>query len=195
MVRIGIFGGTFNPIHLGHLLFAETARESLALDRIVFIPARQPPHKAPKHLLPGAVRFELVQLAVRDHPAFVASDIELQRPGKSYSIDTAKALRQQLPKAALFLLIGQDMLSVPWLAWKELQRLCTVVVARRPGSRKASGARQARVKWLDMPQIDISSSDIRRRVAAGGSIRYLVPAAVAREIQQRGLYRKGGSSS
>ncbi len=216
-VRIGIFGGTFNPIHIGHLLLAETAREALSLDRVVFIPTRQPPHKSAAHLLAGPVRVELIRLAVRDHPAFVASDIELQRDGPSYSIETVKALRQQLPKAALFLLIGQDMLSVRWLAWEELKRLCTIVVAHRsldagPGLSRdpcsgSSRARRSRVegrpgsptarrqkgiKWLEMPHIDIASSDIRKRLASRRSIRYLVPPAVERYIRQHGLYQKGG---
>lgn len=188
MMRLGIFGGTFNPIHYGHLLLAETARETLQLDRVVFIPTRLPPHKSSRSLAPGPVRFELVQLAIRDHPAFVASDIELQRAGPSYSIETVKALHQQLPQAKLFLLIGADMLSVRWWAWEEIKRLCTVVIAHRPGSRLVK--RQPGMPRLEMPQVDISSTDIRRRIAAGRSIRYLVPPAVERFILQRGLYRK-----
>jgi len=103
-MRIGVFGGTFNPIHLGHLLLAETARETLALDRVVFIPTHQPPHKRARDLLPGPVRMKLVELAIRDHPAFVTSDIELERRGPSYSIETVKILHTQLPQAKLFLL-------------------------------------------------------------------------------------------
>ena len=184
-MRIGIFGGTFNPIHLGHLLLAETARETLTLDRVVFIPTYHPPHKSVKSLLPGAARLELIRCAIKDHPAFVASDIELERQGTSYSIDTVKSLRAQLPQAKLFLLLGEDMLAVKWFAWKELQRLCTVVVAHRPGAKthRASG-----LKWLEMPQVDIASSDIRARLKAGRSIRYLVPQSVERYIQQHQLY-------
>ena len=187
MIRLGIFGGTFNPIHIGHLLLAETARETLQLDRVVFIPTGQPPHKNPKELLPGAVRFELVQLAIRGHPAFVASDIELQRDGPSYSIETVHILKKQLPEAKLFLLMGEDMLSVQWLAWDALKQLCTIVVAHRPGVSLAQRARH--VKWLPMPQLEITSSDIRARLKAGRSIRYLVPTAVARYIEQHQLYR------
>ena len=187
-MRFGILGGTFNPIHWGHLLLAETARDLLTLDRVLFIPARQPPHKSAKGLLPGPVRYEMVQLAIRDHPAFVASDIELQRSGASYTIDTVKILRQQLSQAKLFLLIGEDMLAVPWLAWKELIQLCTITVAHRPGAKTPKRARD--LKWLEMPQIEISSSDIRQRVRAGKSIRYLVPPAVERYIHQHQLYAK-----
>ena len=188
-MRLGIFGGTFNPIHWGHLVLAETARETLALDRVVFIPTRHPPHKRASHLLPGSVRFALVQLAIRDHPNFVASDIELQREGPSYSIDTVRILHQQLPQAKLFLLMGADMLSVRWIAWDELKRLCTVVVAHRPGSRPVR--REVGLKWLAMPQVEISSSDIRLRLRAGRSIRYLVPPAVERYMREHRLYGKG----
>lgn len=186
-MRIGIFGGTFNPVHVGHLLLAEAAREQLALDRIVFIPTARPPHKTARGLLPGAVRLEMLQLALQRHPAFVASDIELQRPGASYTIDTVRALRAQLPQAKLFLLVGEDLLSVRWAAWKDIRALCTLVAARRPGAPKPKAAKE--IKWLEMPQLDISSSDIRKRIAAGRSIRYLVPGAVARHIAAHQLYR------
>ena len=142
-MRLGIFGGTFNPVHLGHLLLAETAREMLALER----------------------------------------------EGTSYTIDTVKALHRQLPGAKLFLLIGEDMLGVRWLAWNEVKRLCTVVVAHRRGSRVPR--RETGMKWLAMPQVEIASSDIRARLKAGRSIRYLVPASVERYLEQHQLYQRG----
>jgi len=187
-MKFGILGGTFNPIHWGHLLLAETARDQLGLDRVLFIPVHQPPHKNAKGLLPGAVRLELVQVAIRDHPAFVASDIELQRESVSYTLDTVKVLREQLPMAKLFLLIGQDMLAVQWKGWQEITQLCTVVMAARPGGK--TRRRAGSVKSLEMPQVGISSSDIRARVAAGRSIRYLVPVAVERYIRDHQLYLK-----
>ena len=186
-MRLGTFGGTFNPIHLGHLLQAETARETLALDRVLFIPVGSPPHKRSRDLAPGAVRMALIELAIRDHPAFVASDIELARPGPSYSIETVRCLRRQLPTATLFLLIGEDMLEVRWRAWDELRRLCTLAAAHRPESPPASCRG---VRWLPMPQLAIASSDIRKRLAAGRSIRYLVPSAVERYIRQHQLYQR-----
>ena len=186
-MRIGIFGGTFNPIHWGHLLLAETAREQLRLDRVLFIPTSQPPHKRAADLLPGALRVKLIQLAIRDHPAFTASDIELQRGGVSYSIETVRVLRRRLPSAKLFLLVGQDMLSVRWVGWEQLTRLCTVVVAKRSGA--AAGRRIRGAVSLAMPQVDISSSDIRRRLKAGASIRYLVHPAVARYLQRNEVQR------
>lgn len=187
MMKLGILGGTFNPIHLGHLLLAETARETLALDRVVFIPTHQPPHKRARNLLPAPVRMKLIELAIRDHPAFVASDIELERQGPSYSIETVKILHTQLPQAKLFLLMGADMLAVRWIAWNELKRLCTVVVAHRPG---VGGSRRQRgVHWLAMPLVELSSTDIRARLRAGRSIRYRVPYAVERFIDQQRLYQ------
>ena len=188
-MRLGIFGGTFNPIHVGHLLLAETARESLTLDRVLFIPAGTPPHKPPRDLLGAPARLRLVQLAIRDHPGFAASEIEVQRRGPSYTIDTVELIRQQLPDAKLFLIVGVDMLTVPWRAWSELKRLCTVVAARRPGRRAPRGARG--ITWLTMPQVDIASSDIRARLREQRSIRYLVPPVVERYLKQHHLYRGG----
>ena len=190
-MRVGLFGGTFNPIHLGHLLLAESARESLSLDRVLFIPNRQPPHKPSAGLLPGTIRLKLVQLAIRNHPAFAASDIELHRDGPSYTVETVKLLRRQAPGAQLFLIMGEDMLAVRWQAWSELKRLCTVVVAGRPG---AKGRRAERgITRIPMPQVEISAAAIRARVAAGRSIRYLVPDVVARYIREHRLYHTGGA--
>ena len=189
-MRLGIFGGTFNPIHLGHLLLAETAREALQLDRVVFIPTQQPPHKPGRGLVSGPTRLKLIQLAIREHPTFVASDIELRREGPSFTIETVTILRKQLPDAELFLLMGQDMLAVPWKAWNDLKRLCTVAAVRRSGSRLARSERG--VAWVTMPQVEISSSDIRARLRAGRSIRYLVPGPVERYIRQHRLYQRGG---
>ncbi len=188
-MRLGILGGTFNPIHVGHLVLAETARETLTLDRVLLIPTRQPPHKSAAGLLSGEARFKLVQLAIQDHPAFVVSDVELERPGISYSLETVKILRAQLPMAKLFLLMGQDMLGVRWRGWTELKGLCTLVAARRPGTRETR--RDAGVRWLSMPQVEIASSEIRERLQAGRSIRYLVPTAVERYIYRHALYGAG----
>ena len=187
-MRLGIFGGTFNPIHWGHLVLAESAREQLRLDRVLFVPAHQPPHKHVAGLLPGTVRFKLVQLAIKDNPTFVASEIELQRGGVSYSIETVRILRRELSTAKLFLLVGVDMLAVRWFAWEELKRLCTIAVVQRPGTtlrRRETGLTQLR-----MPQIDISSSEVRARLRSGRSIRYLVPPSVERYLHQHHLYSR-----
>ncbi|MDP3722113.1 MAG: nicotinate-nucleotide adenylyltransferase [Candidatus Omnitrophota bacterium] len=188
-MRLGILGGTFNPIHLGHLLLAETARDALALDRVMFIPTRIPPHKRVPELLPAPARLALIRLAIRGRPAFVASALEAQRPGPSYSIDTVEELRRRYPAATLFLLMGEDMLAVRWASWERLRTFCTVAVAHRAGSppmRPAQG-----VRWLRMPRLEIASSEIRSRIRRGRSIRYLVPDAVERYIHQHQLYQGG----
>lgn len=187
-MKLGVFGGTFNPIHWGHLLLAETARDALRLDRVLFIPTNQPPHKPATTLLPGRLRLKLIQLAIRDHAAFVTSALELERPGPSYSVETVRTLRQQLPDAKLFLLMGEDMLAVRWVGWNQLKRWCTIAVARRAGAR--TGRRERGLVWFAMPQVEIASSAIRARLRAGRSIRYLVAPAVERYIQQHRLYRK-----
>ena len=186
-MKIGIFGGTFNPIHLGHLLLAETAREALSLDRVVFIPAAVPPHKPSKALLSGEVRLKLIELAIKGNPGFVASSIELERAGPSYTIQTVEMLHSQLPQAKLFLIVGEDMLSVAWRSWKQLKQLCTIAAAHRP---QAKTSRQSGIRYLPMPQVEISSTDIRQRLTAGKSVRYLLPSAVAQHIYQHQLYQK-----
>jgi nicotinate-nucleotide adenylyltransferase len=196
-MRLGILGGTFNPIHLGHLLLAECAREQAHLDEVWFIPTNVPPHKAARDLLPAADRLQLVRLALRGHPAFRASDLELRLGGVSYTVRTIRWLREHHADARLHLIVGADMRTVPWVGMDELNRLCTFLVAERPRSRSlapaASMGRQARrVRTIQMPQLDVSSSMIRERVRRGRSIRYLVPDAVAREIVRRRLYQTGG---
>jgi len=210
-MRLGILGGTFNPIHLGHLVLAECAREQCALEQVWFIPTANPPHKSSRDLLAGEVRLGLVRLAIRGHPAFRASDLELKAGGVSYTIKTVRLLRERFPKATLFLIVGSDMLTVPWCELKELVRLCTFVVADRastsltttPSKRSASRGRPGdgaprprprlipRVHWLSMPYLDISSSMIRSRIRRGLSIRYLVADPVARYIARHHLFRGG----
>lgn len=190
-MRLGILGGTFNPIHLGHLILAECAREQCALDQVVFIPTAQPPHKSSRNLLDGLVRFAMVRLAIRGHPAFRVSDCEVRRGGLSYTIRTVHALRQRHPAARLFLIVGSDMLQASWYRMDELRRLCTFVVARRPTRGRGRSPRD--VQWLTMPAVDLSSSMIRARIRRGQSIRYLVPEAVERYLTRHHLYRRGGS--
>jgi nicotinate-nucleotide adenylyltransferase len=192
-MRLGILGGTFNPIHVGHLILAECAREQCALDRVWFIPTAHPPHKSAPGLLDGAVRLRLIRLAIRGHPAFSASDLELKRGGVSYTIWTVGHLRQRYPQAKVFLIVGSDMLTVPWYAMKELKRLCTFVVADRSASGRSEGFGGAR--RLVMPRVDISSSLIRDRIRRGRSIAYLVPDAVAEYIARHRLYQGGERTS
>jgi nicotinate-nucleotide adenylyltransferase len=191
-VKLGVMGGTFDPIHLGHLRAAENAREELGLDRVLFVPAARPPHR-PDRFAPPLDRFAMVALATFDHPAFVASDLELRRDGPSYTVDTLRALRAERPDDPLYLIVGSD--TFPEMAsWREpeaLRALCTVAVVARPGDDAPSGpedlSRRGAVS-LTGPGLPISASAIRERVREGRSVRYLVPEAVADYIQKRGLY-------
>ncbi len=186
--RIGILGGTFNPIHLGHLILAEQAKEQLGLDRIVFVPSYLPPHKKRKTLAFAHDRYQMVKLAIKDNPCFKVSDIELKRDGFSYSIDTVRQFRKKSPKAKLYFVVGSDFLkqSSTWKDIKELTRLCKFVIAERPkySDRKLPESAQP----IEMRPLEISSTDIRKRIAAGKSIRYLVPEKVRKYILKKKMY-------
>ncbi len=192
-LRVGIFGGTFDPIHVGHLVVAEQARDRLALDRVVFVPARVPPHK------PGASagaehRFRMTCLAVEDNPGFAVSDLELRREGPSYTVDTLRALRADEPgDARHYLLLGADS-ARDLEQWKDVDALLedsTVVVLGRPGVEQDDLPPRvgSRATFLPTPLLEISSTEIRRLVRDGGTVRYLVPVRVEEYIRSEGLYR------
>jgi nicotinate-nucleotide adenylyltransferase len=195
-VRLGVFGGTFDPIHLGHLRAAENALEGLDLDRVAFIPAGVPPHRA-EPSSSALDRYAMTALATAGHPRFAASDIELRREGPSYTVDTVAGLRAESPEAEVFVIVGSD--TFPEMAtWKEhgrLLELCTVAVVARPGEVRdgeepSTGGPGARgVARVTGPGLDISASAIRERVRRRSSIRYLVPDAVADYIAKKALYR------
>ena len=186
--RVGVFGGTFDPPHFGHLALAEWARVELALDVVWFVPAGVPPHK--RGAAPSAARHRLAmtRLATRGNVAFRVSPIECRRRGPSYTVDTLRALARSHPAATLYLMMGADTYATLG-SWREpaaIARLATIVVALRPGARP--GARTGRVKWLENPSLDVSSSALRARAARGRSLRYLVPDAVERYIARHRLY-------
>lgn len=202
-MNIGVLGGTFDPIHSGHLIVAEQARLKLDLSRVIFIPAGEPWLKLDRDITPAQHRVEMVRLAIAGNPYFELSTIEVERPGLSYSVDTIAILREQLGSACnLFFLLGWDSLAeLP--RWKEPARLiqmCRLVAVTRPGfSRPDLQAMEAlvpgvsgNVLWLDIPPVDISSSEIRRRIAHGLPIRDLVPPKVADYIEEHQLYRDTG---
>jgi nicotinate-nucleotide adenylyltransferase len=191
-LRLGIFGGTFDPIHIGHLIVAELARCLLPLDRVLFVPARIPPHKGSVPTDPNH-RLHMTDLATRDNPAFEVSDLELRRDGPSYTVETLRDLREENPAdTEHYLLMGADS-ARDLESWKDHQVLleeATVVVLNRSGVRRADLPEriERRATVLSTPVIEISSSDIRRRIRDGGSIRYLVTDPVERYVRSEGLY-------
>jgi nicotinate-nucleotide adenylyltransferase len=186
-------GGTFDPIHVGHLRAAENAREGLGLDEVRFVPAQVPPHRAAPSTS-ARDRFAMVALATALHPRFVADDLELRREGPSYTVDTIARLRDERPEDDVVLIVGSD--TYPELSsWKEhdrLFRMCTVAVVSRPddrGPERTAADASPGVRCVPGPGLAVSATDIRRRVKEGLSIRYLVPETVADYIAKRGLYR------
>ncbi|MEW5957537.1 MAG: nicotinate-nucleotide adenylyltransferase [Chloroflexota bacterium] len=198
-MRLGILGGTFDPIHLGHLLLAEVSRDRLGLQRVLFAPAGDPPHKQDQSITPAYHRQAMVELAAAAHPNFDVSPVDLERPGPHYSVDTVRLIRARfdLPAEDCYFLIGADSLEdLPrWRRPGELVRLCRLAVAHRPGHQpdltrlvgQIPGI-AGRLDWVEMPALGISASDIRARVRAGQSIRYQVPAEVQAYIQTHRLY-------
>ena len=199
--RLGILGGTFDPPHVGHLWLAALAAEALDLDRVLFMPAARPPHKGGRLITRSTDRLLMTRLAIDGDPAFDLCPIEMERTGPSYTIDSVTELKRAYPDARQFLVMAADSLA-QIDTWREPDRLLAEVewiVGPRPGSdlpdRSALAARfgksASRIHLLSGPSLDVSSSQIRRRVAAGHTIRYLVPRTVEELIIDRGLYRRG----
>jgi nicotinate-nucleotide adenylyltransferase len=215
-MRIGVFGGTFDPIHIGHLRCAEEAREALVLERVLFVPAATPPHKRHQPVAPASHRIAMLRLAISGNRAFRISTIEIDRPGASYSVDTLRALGAGLPSGSrLVFLLGVDAFREihTWKEYRALFRLADFGVFSRPPLRFANlrallpvamraefcyGPNRrtlvhqsgSRVIFLNLTGLDISASAIRQRVQCGQSIRYLVPAPVERYIARSRLYRR-----
>ena len=190
MRRIGVIGGSFDPIHHGHLLLARFALEQIPLDEVLFIPAADQPLKQGAYA-PAEERWTMVELAVADCANFAASRLELDRPGKSYTVETLRLLHQLHPHAALFFIIGADNIA-QLDAWHDLEGIlaqCTVVVGARPGEVAGSDPKLlARLRFIDTPLIGLSSTEIRTRRVAGLSVRNMVPEAVEAHILAKGLY-------
>lgn len=200
-LRVGLMGGTFDPIHVAHLVCAEAALEQLALDKVVFIPANVPPHKQQKKITPAEDRYNLVVLATASNPRFEVSRIELDRPGPSYTLDTLEEMRRRsAPGTELFFITGTDaILGVEsWHNPDRLFQLARFAAAPRPGVPRETVEEELRrlekrfgqrIVIVECPALDISSSDLRRRAASGRPIKYLVPEAVEAYILKHGLYR------
>ena len=197
-MRLGVLGGTFDPIHAGHLILGEAAREQLDLARVLFVPTGHSWRKGDREIAPGSDRLEMVRRAIAGNPHFESSTLELDREGPSYSEVTLAAIKGQHPDADLFFILGRDALAdLPnWHDPQAVVELATLAVAERSGDggaapldESALPGLQARLVTVQMPRIDVSATDVRDRVRAGRSIRYLVPDAVADSIAERGLYR------
>jgi nicotinate-nucleotide adenylyltransferase len=201
-MRLGIFGGSFDPVHYGHLLLAESAREQLGLDEVWLIPAAVSPFKVGRNQAPAKARLEMLELAIAGSERLRASALEIERGGVSYTVDTLAEIARQQPAAALFLLLGADALrDLP--SWREPARICelaTPAVVRRGDaaepdfsglSKLVSAERLAAIRAarIDMPLIDLSSTDLRFRAAAGKSLRYRTPRAVEKYIETHKLYQ------
>jgi nicotinate-nucleotide adenylyltransferase len=204
-MRIGVFGGTFDPVHLGHLILAEQCREQARLDQVWFIPAARPPHKQAVDLTPFAHRAEMLNLAVAGHSAFRVDELEQTRTGPSYTVDTLEEVRRRHCDAELFLVLGADCLpDLPsWHAPARIAALAHLLIVARPNWEvwPAEKLKQAlgvpagvplHQQAIEMPLIDIASRDLRHRIALGTTIRYLVPRSVECYIETHRLYRVSG---
>ena len=198
-MRVGVLGGTFDPVHLGHLAITEEVRIKLDLDRVIFIPAGQPRLRGDEYLTPAIDRLRMVELAIGDNPHFQVCDIEIQRSGPTYTVDTLVELGQRLgPDTSLYFIVGADILG-QFHRWKDPEKVleaCHLVVVSRPGHQdddwpewfRGADSAKDKVIQLEIPMVDISGTEIRRRVRLGESVRHLVPDLVAEYIQDRKLY-------
>jgi nicotinate-nucleotide adenylyltransferase len=184
--RIGLYGGSFDPIHIGHLVLARDALEQLKLKRIIFLPAKISPHKLSTPPAPAEVRLEMLEASIAGDPEFSVDNREIAREGPSYTIDTVRAYREQYPDAELFYLIGDDNLPAlhTWREISELQRLVRFVVLSRKTAETPDGFPAI------TRRIELSSSEIRKRVAVGASVRYMVPMPALEILERRRLYRE-----
>ena len=194
-LRVGVLGGTFDPVHRGHLALARAARDELALDGVLFVPAGQPWRKAGRIVAAAEDRLAMLRLALEGEAAFRVETLELDRPGPSYTADTLEALRAVRPEDELYCIAGEDALAdLPnWVRPERILELATLAVARREDAAAAAAERlpglPERLVWLKMPPVAVSATEIRDRVRRGLPVAELVPPAVAAYIRERGLYR------
>lgn len=185
--RIGLYGGTFNPVHTAHLMVADQVGHALRLNRVDFLPDAVPPHVDKKTAIDAADRVAMLRLAIQDNPLFGLELAEIQRGGVSYTYETVKQLKEAHPENDYYFIIGGDMVDYlpKWYRINDLLKIVNFVAVRRPGAKNES---QYPVIWVDVPEVQIASSDIRQRVAQGESIRYLVPTRVEQYIKEHDLY-------
>ncbi|MCI0706471.1 MAG: nicotinate-nucleotide adenylyltransferase [Ignavibacteriae bacterium] len=192
VARIGLFGGTFDPPHIGHLIIAQQALAQLKLDRVIFVPASTPPHKRKKAFTKPVDRLKMVRLAVRGAGQFRVTDIEIRRKGVSYTVDTVKEIHRRNKKTELFLIIGSDNFAEfqSWKSYDEILKLAKLAVYARFDKEGKHDLRKRQVHWLQGILLDISSSEIRNAVRRNQSVRHLLPAAVERYIESHKLYHR-----
>ena len=185
--QVGILGGTFNPVHLAHLITADQVGTALGLEKVLLMPANQPPHVDEKKTIAAEHRLRMLELAVADNPLLGIEPIELARPGKSYTYDTMKLLTEINPDTDYFFIIGGDMVEYlpKWYRIDELMQLVTFVGVRRPNYPTET---EYPLIWIDVPLMEVSSTKLRQKIAQGCSVNYLVPENVVNYIQEKGLY-------
>lgn len=198
-MHIGLYGGSFNPIHHGHLILAQHVAESCGIEKMLLVPCHTPVHKQPDELAPADFRWQMVLAAVQDHPLLEGCDIEIRRPGPSFTVDTLEQLHSMYPNDQFSMLIGTDTLLqiAQWHLPERILQLCKLLVLHRPGypiddpiEHLPKGFGAECVTMIEAPQLQISSSDIRDRVAEGLSIRYLTPDAAVQLIRQHRMYHR-----
>ena len=192
-MKVGLFGGSFNPPHLAHLVIAETAREQFNLDQVLWVPGRNPPHKTGIEMASAACRLAMTRLATQDNPSFKVSKLEMEREGPSYTVDTLRHLQKQYPSRSYALVIGGDSLATfdEWHRPEEIvERVPLIVYNRYEAALAEVDERYTRhARYVEAPRLDISSTAVRRCLQKGISIRYLVPEAVRGYIRKHNLYR------
>lgn len=198
-MRLGIFGGTFDPPHLGHVALAQAAYDQLQLDKVLWVVAGQSPLKLDRTITPAPIRVALVQAAIADNPAFELSRVDLDRPAPHYTIDTLRLLRQQYRPSQLFFIMGQDSLrDLPkWRHPHQIIERVGLAVAKRPGARVNLSTLDAiipnwrqRIIWLKVPPLNIASSEIQERLTQRRSVRTMLPPAVYEIVKSKGLYQR-----
>jgi nicotinate-nucleotide adenylyltransferase len=197
-MKLGLFGGTFDPPHLGHLILAEESYSQLSLEKVLWIVSGQSPLKLDRQLSPVAARIEMVQAAIADNTHFTLSRVDIDRPPPHYTIDTLEILAKEFPRDEFYFIIGEDSLrDLPkWREPQEIIKHAMLVVLKRPGNHfdmsdlesKIPGV-SSRVAWVNAPQLEIASSDIQKRIREGKSVRYMVTDEVRRVIEEKGLYQ------
>lgn len=192
-MNIGLFGGTFNPIHIGHLIMAQETAEAFQFEKVLLIPSANPPHKSSAEVISAIHRFEMVQLAIANHPLFEISDVEYQRKGKSYTVDTIQYFRKSYSPDELHWIVGGDAILDLHL-WKNPKTIlenCRLIATTRPGFdvTKIKKIYQDQIRFIEITNIDISSTQIRKRIKEKKSIRYYLPNVVEQYIQKHHLYQ------